>query len=551
MIKGVIFDFDNTLYNYEACNEYALGKLFEKIASKTNHKKISKVKETYDSIQYTIKKSNNSATKFNKSIYIKQLLEELSIPIQFFNLYYSIYETAFYEKFQLFNYVKEVLLFLHNKNIKIGILSNNIFSQQIKKLERANIIEYIDIILTSDEIGEEKPNNKMFDEIQRKMGIPFENMAYVGDNMYDDILPSLKNKMLTFWFNPFMHNLHVEKDYVFCISHYRKLFEFFERYFDIVQEYVFLSKIFGQSLLNVQGQGGNISIKYGSMMFIKSSGFILGNTNEMEGYCIVNNDQCLKQLTSNTQGKVDDTKILGYKTPSMETYFHSFMKVYTVHLHFTLSNIYFCGLLLVELPDFKQNYKVVEYYNPGMELATQLLREYTKECDIYFLKNHGLIITGNTLQEIMDKYKYIYMYFVERIHKTHNVKIPNYEMMEQNISTYLYCILGKCKIVHKLDFSVDELKNMVYCFPDLAVFLQNIKYLEDENTVWNELFVPDIVVYDSIVFGITDNITKMYSLIEILDSYKIIQKYGGKLKSIENIDHLQNMKEEQNRKKSV
>ena len=67
MILGIIFDFDNTLYDYDLVNKIALNKLFEEL-SLNNNLDINKIKKLYHKINSNIKNSNN---KFNKIIYIK------------------------------------------------------------------------------------------------------------------------------------------------------------------------------------------------------------------------------------------------------------------------------------------------------------------------------------------------------------------------------------------------------------------------------------------------------------------------------------------------
>jgi hypothetical protein len=239
------------------------------------------------------------------------------------------------------------------------VLSNNVFLQQYEKLQRSNIIEYIDVIVTSDEVGEEKPNVSIFHHIREKMCIPFAHMAFVGDDLNHDILPSIKLGMLPIWFRKSHQDSQMKSsneedggentDRIIEITDFSHLYTFFERYFQNVDDYLFLSKYFGSSILNVQGPGGNISIKMenqkNNLLFIKSSGFILGNTTETEGYCILNNDRCLFQLDANNTNKyqLHETKVFGYKTPSMETYFHCFMKKYTVHLHFVPATFLFCS----------------------------------------------------------------------------------------------------------------------------------------------------------------------------------------------------------------
>ena len=89
MIKGIIFDFDNTLYNYEFANNYSLKKLFEMILFDFNIS-IEKIKNIYKKINKNIKESNNCSNKFNKSIYIKKLLEELNISLINLSKYFNL-----------------------------------------------------------------------------------------------------------------------------------------------------------------------------------------------------------------------------------------------------------------------------------------------------------------------------------------------------------------------------------------------------------------------------------------------------------------------------
>jgi putative hydrolase of the HAD superfamily len=538
MFKGVIFDLDNTIYDYDICNNYALIKLFEYIKKQNELYTLTDIETKYNKMNKNIKKSNNSCNKFNKSIYIKNLLEELKIPIKHFDSYYNLYKSAFFEKCKLFDYVYESIVLLHNNGIKIGILSNNIYIQQYEKLQKLGIIDYIDVIVTSDEIGEEKPHNFMFYRIQQLMNISFENMLYIGDNMEDDIIPSIQLGFFTFWLN--IHGQYSTFKTPYSeINNYNIFYSFLQNYFQIVKDYVFISKYFGQSTLNVQGQGGNISIKQDNLLFIKSSGFILGNTTETEGYCIVDCNRCLNLLHGNNN--INETKIFGYSNPSMETYFHSFMKKYTVHLHFTLSNIFISSSDTYYFDDFQYNYCVVDYFTPGIQLAKQIENKYSKECDIYFLKNHGLIITGDTLCNIFDYYEYIFMYFMN---KSKLYYFSHY--LDSGYITKTLYQYGMCKIVRKINILEEQIKNIVYCFPDLAIYIQNIVYINDFKELKNEAY--DIIIYNSNCYCVCDNMTKMYSITEIIDSYLLLQSQTNNLISIENVKILQNMEQEKIRK---
>ena len=134
MIECVIFDCDNTLYNYDYVNNLSLNTLFENI--NIDHRiDINLIKNEYYIINNEIKKSNNYANKFNKTIYIKKLIENLNINYSYFNVYLKIYNSTFYNNIKLYENVENILILLKNNNIKIGLNTNNIFIQQINKLD--------------------------------------------------------------------------------------------------------------------------------------------------------------------------------------------------------------------------------------------------------------------------------------------------------------------------------------------------------------------------------------------------------------------------------
>jgi len=537
MIQSIILDFDNTLYNYDTANQNALENLFLKMSNNLQQT-IDDIKRFYNKINQQIKNYNNPNNKFNKSIYIKQLLENLNIPLNDYDKYLTIYNDCFYQHFKLYDGVIDFIKLLKNHNIKVGILSNNQFLQQYEKLKQANILEYIDAIQTSDECGEEKPHLTMFWNILHKLNAKPEYTAYIGDNFCHDVEPSLQLKMLTFHLIPEC-TLKLKKYYI-EFGCYHHLHKFFTKYFQNIKDFVFLSKYFGQSDLNVQGPGGNISVKQGQMMFIKTSGTVLANTSNIENYCLVNNELCLESLKKNQKS---NSKFFGDRNPSMEMYFHSFMKTYTVHIHFTLSNIFFCSDATT-LQGFTEKYKIIEYIPPGLLLAQEIKQHYDVSTDIYFLKNHGLIITSFSLDGILNLYKYIYQYFNQQLNYAFQNEWQSFEIHQ------LYYMEKQLSIVVKYySYPHRLLENLVYCFPDLAVFIEKMVIVDNLEQLKDKLrCVYDVIIVKDKVYLCGTNLQRIYALVEILDNYRILHQYSKKLQSIQDVTYLQNMEEEKMRK---
>jgi putative hydrolase of the HAD superfamily len=540
MIQGVIFDFDNTIYNYNLCNKKGLENIFNYISLKYSVN-VDYIFNIYNKINTNIKNSNNYANKFNKSIYFKQLLENLSIELKELEIILNLYEDGFNSKIELYPGIIEFILMLKKINIKIGMLSNNLFLQQYSKLLKLNILEYFDYIQTTEEVGYEKPSLIPYLILINKMGIDKENIIMIGDNYNHDIIPALELNLIPFLFTNNNEDIHIIDKY-FKFGSFIKLTSYLEEYFDSENKLIFLSKYFGQSELNIQGQGGNISVKSNNLLLIKSSGCILGNINRNEGFCIVNNSKC-NDLLNNMDSKLINSKLFGYKNPSMETFFHCFMKKYTIHIHFTLSNKFLCSFDDNILNELEINNELIDYYLPGLKLALKVKEKYTNNCNLYFLKNHGLIITTDNFDDIFVYFNTVYNFF--------NNKLSNNYLIEYNtfnITKLIYENFNKsivCKLYYNID--IKYIINIKYCFPDLAVYIQNIKIINDLKEIKTFLIIPEIIIYSNNIYLLADNLIKIQCIIETLNLYKeLCTNYDNLL--IISANKIQNMDEEKYRK---
>jgi len=152
--KGIIFDLDNTLYDYDACHHAALNRVFEFLLENYKSLKIEHIKGIYEEISKTLKyELGFTASSHNKSIYFKHLLEKLNIGLSAFLTINDIYWETFYSNMVCFEGVLDFLGFNKNLGKKIGILTDYETEYQIKKLDKLGILNYVDAIVTSEEVG--------------------------------------------------------------------------------------------------------------------------------------------------------------------------------------------------------------------------------------------------------------------------------------------------------------------------------------------------------------------------------------------------------------
>lgn len=97
---------------------------------------------------------------------------------------------------------KELLMKAQQKGYKLGVISNGFRDIQLQKLQSATISELIDYIVTSDEIGINKPDSRIFYYAEKIANSSQKKNILIGDNPDTDIAGALKaNWYMAIWLN--------------------------------------------------------------------------------------------------------------------------------------------------------------------------------------------------------------------------------------------------------------------------------------------------------------------------------------------------------------
>jgi ribulose-5-phosphate 4-epimerase/fuculose-1-phosphate aldolase len=282
---------------------------------------------------------------------------------------------------------------------------------------------------------------------------------------------------------------------------------------ELINEYIHLSRYLGGFIELNQGPGGNISIKQDNNIIIKKSGALLANTTEQSNWVICNIDVINDNILRNDNSEIPI--LAGEGKPSIETYMHILPPKIIVHLHPIKLLQYLCNNCEIPLKSYK--YKLIEYYKPGIQLAKELIKQYDNNIQIYFLKNHGIVIMGNTVHDIISIINNIYieLFNIDYINKIYNIYNEIYDKYKYN-----YII----KQVVNLEISDILFKKYT---PDIAVFLQNEPFILDTHTLVNYInkynIPPSIILYKNNIFIIAKTNEQCYSIYEILYCYSQIK----------------------------
>ncbi|HEY2090975.1 MAG TPA: HAD family hydrolase [Thermoanaerobaculia bacterium] len=100
---------------------------------------------------------------------------------------------------------RDVLREIRERSLRIGLISNTgrtPGSILREVLARLDLSPSIDAMVFSNEIGECKPRASIFEALQRQLGVDYDEMVFVGDNLYVDVYGAQRCGMRAIHFIP-------------------------------------------------------------------------------------------------------------------------------------------------------------------------------------------------------------------------------------------------------------------------------------------------------------------------------------------------------------
>lgn len=189
MKKGILFDLDNTLYDYDKVHKIALNDVYSVFSKDI---KITKTRflELYNLAKTEIHRElSGTASSHNRVLYFQRLIEKThqTVHPQLILKLYNSYWNSILKNMTLRSGTENLLKHLKKKGLKIAIVSDLTTNIQLRKLEKLKIEKYIDVLITSEEAGNEKPHPIMFLLALNKLNLTAKDVFMVGDHSINDI----------------------------------------------------------------------------------------------------------------------------------------------------------------------------------------------------------------------------------------------------------------------------------------------------------------------------------------------------------------------------
>lgn len=206
--KMILFDYGQTLVKEEGFDSLAAEEAVLSRAIKNPYEVTAQEMLAFD------RELNKEIGRFTKETMETYKLEVHNHPYQrFLYEYFGLeFEEDPYEMEQLFwdtaapgvptDGIKEVLNYLIENNIRVGVISNISFSGEALRRRLAAVLpEYtFEFILASSEYVFRKPNKFLFQLALRKAGLQPEEVWYCGDNILCDIIGAFEAGIFPVWY---------------------------------------------------------------------------------------------------------------------------------------------------------------------------------------------------------------------------------------------------------------------------------------------------------------------------------------------------------------
>ncbi|HCR85998.1 MAG TPA: hydrolase [Alphaproteobacteria bacterium] len=188
---AVIFDLDNTLYDYERAHNASIKAVCNKVIKKLNLTEAQfyqAFKEAKKQIKETL---GETASSHSRLLYFQRMLEIIGLRSQVLMAleFEQTYWNTFLNTAEIYHDAKEFLDDLRIAGIQTALLTDLTAQIQFRKISYWGLDRYFDNIVTSEEAGTEKPHRKGFELVMKKLGNPVGQgvIWMVGDNLEKDI----------------------------------------------------------------------------------------------------------------------------------------------------------------------------------------------------------------------------------------------------------------------------------------------------------------------------------------------------------------------------
>ena len=200
MVDTLLFDLDNTLFDFNHAERIAVGKTLKHFHIEPREAVLKRYSEL-NLMQWKLLEQGKISRKQVKLHRFQLLFAELGTDAPADEAA-VIYETLLASGHYFMDGAEELLETLYGK-YRMYLVTNGTLSVQKGRLKSAGISRYFGDIFISEELGYNKPSVEYFDCCFSKIpDFHKETAVIIGDSLTSDIQGGINAGIRTIWFNP-------------------------------------------------------------------------------------------------------------------------------------------------------------------------------------------------------------------------------------------------------------------------------------------------------------------------------------------------------------
>jgi len=212
--KHILFDFDNTLWDFDKNSKESLYQVFDKYKLVDKFGSFENFHDIYEKNNLSLWEDyrNGIIDKYALGLYrFSRTLESVKIKDSEFSLKLnSEYLANTTLKISLIPNTFEILYYLREK-YNLHIITNGFYEVQFLKLRNSKLETFFKTLITSEEANALKPSQKIFEYTLEKIEANVNECILIGDSYETDIIGAKNINIDQIYFNRNKTNYNSEK----------------------------------------------------------------------------------------------------------------------------------------------------------------------------------------------------------------------------------------------------------------------------------------------------------------------------------------------------
>lgn len=183
---AVLFDLDNTLYEYGPCNEAALVAVHAQVREEVGLGG-EEFRRLHDEVRLELAKRHAGlAQSHDRALFFLGMAERTGVGAARGGAWCELYWEAFCAEMRPADAAHEVLAEA-SARCPLALVSNQMRATQLRKLAQLDFEAYFQVVVTSEDAGVEKPDARVFRTALDALGFGVDDAVMIGDDPRADI----------------------------------------------------------------------------------------------------------------------------------------------------------------------------------------------------------------------------------------------------------------------------------------------------------------------------------------------------------------------------